>query len=340
MIHTLKKDGLAKQPDPVICAITPQPMDMASLPPTLRISGAWFNASNEPSVFVENSAGGKKLIDANYLSLVTPYAMTVRLDLLEQAHLIGKDTRRLHVSFANQPGFGEVEVVALNTCFDEIRNQDESDVDCGGVCGRCAAKKRCNKDADCAGSTCLSQVCGVHQLGAQTPNVFDFGGGSVGQTPADANCPAGFVATGFWAHTGDYFNQLSLICQKINDNGTLDPNDVVTKTVGGNAPGPHPLSAHCDQGAALIGFLGHTGALINELTGRCESPYDAARWNSEGTNPPAESQTGAMKVHPEGNEAKNACPQGAFVSGLHLMTGAFIDHVAFRCTMVSRVALP
>ena len=52
------------------------------------------------------------------------------------------------------------QVVAPN-CVDNIRNQGETDVDCGGptTCNRCAAGKVCNANGDCQSSACQSGVC-------------------------------------------------------------------------------------------------------------------------------------------------------------------------------------
>ncbi|MGI5830655.1 MAG: lamin tail domain-containing protein [Bradymonadia bacterium] len=44
-------------------------------------------------------------------------------------------------------------------CDDEIKNQDESDVDCGGSCGLCEVGKACNTFADCRSSSCEEGVC-------------------------------------------------------------------------------------------------------------------------------------------------------------------------------------
>ncbi len=47
------------------------------------------------------------------------------------------------------------------TCSDGIKNQDESDVDCGGICGRtCMTGKRCITSADCTSSLCNNGLCG------------------------------------------------------------------------------------------------------------------------------------------------------------------------------------
>jgi len=41
------------------------------------------------------------------------------------------------------------------TCMDGVKNQDETDVDCGGlVCGDCANGKSCNMDGDCVSAYC------------------------------------------------------------------------------------------------------------------------------------------------------------------------------------------
>lgn len=46
------------------------------------------------------------------------------------------------------------------TCSDGIRNQDESDIDCGGRCDGCDVGQRCNRASDCESSNCDAQVCG------------------------------------------------------------------------------------------------------------------------------------------------------------------------------------
>lgn len=48
----------------------------------------------------------------------------------------------------------------LPTCDDARRNQDETDIDCGGVCGGCIDGATCISDADCSFSSCSEGVCG------------------------------------------------------------------------------------------------------------------------------------------------------------------------------------
>lgn len=46
------------------------------------------------------------------------------------------------------------------TCTDNVKNQDESDKDCGGkFCPKCADTKRCNKVSDCKSAVCRSNIC-------------------------------------------------------------------------------------------------------------------------------------------------------------------------------------
>jgi hypothetical protein len=44
-------------------------------------------------------------------------------------------------------------------CHDGVRDNDESDVDCGGHCPTCARGQRCGGDSDCASGSCLNVTC-------------------------------------------------------------------------------------------------------------------------------------------------------------------------------------
>lgn len=55
------------------------------------------------------------------------------------------------------------------TCSDGIRNQDESDTDCGGSCARCNAGYICGKQTDCAGNlACSNNRCTISGITACT----------------------------------------------------------------------------------------------------------------------------------------------------------------------------
>jgi hypothetical protein len=57
--------------------------------------------------------------------------------------------------------YGSKAVSVNPTCSDGIKNQDESDVDCGGRCGKCAAGRSCSKDVECATAYCMAGACAV-----------------------------------------------------------------------------------------------------------------------------------------------------------------------------------
>ncbi|HEX8114907.1 MAG TPA: VCBS repeat-containing protein [Kofleriaceae bacterium] len=44
-------------------------------------------------------------------------------------------------------------------CNDQIRNGDETGIDCGGGCGRCPVGGGCRADTDCEDATCVAGVC-------------------------------------------------------------------------------------------------------------------------------------------------------------------------------------
>ncbi len=46
------------------------------------------------------------------------------------------------------------------TCTDNLKNQNETDIDCGGPnCGTCAAGSSCFFNSDCTSNVCESDVC-------------------------------------------------------------------------------------------------------------------------------------------------------------------------------------
>ena len=50
---------------------------------------------------------------------------------------------------------------AVQSCADGIKDQDETDVDCGGItCPKCGDTKGCNESSDCISGFCNSNICG------------------------------------------------------------------------------------------------------------------------------------------------------------------------------------
>ena len=52
-----------------------------------------------------------------------------------------------------------VDIFIIETCVDGIRNQDETDIDCGGSCDRCGLGKLCLADTDCISGDCENNIC-------------------------------------------------------------------------------------------------------------------------------------------------------------------------------------
>lgn len=92
-------------------------------------------------------------------------------------------------------GGGQGCVFYLNPlCTDQIRNGNESDIDCGGACGQCAIGDTCRATADCEDSTCERGTCtalpcvnGVRD-GQETD--VDCGGGACRQCAGGRGCLA------------------------------------------------------------------------------------------------------------------------------------------------------
>ena len=82
------------------------------------------------------------------------------------------------------------------TCSDGIKNQDETDTDCGGAtCNKCDVGKTCGEDADCASNACdpVGKVCQAgatcndgQQNGAETD--VDCGGGACSTCDIGKSC--------------------------------------------------------------------------------------------------------------------------------------------------------
>lgn len=51
-------------------------------------------------------------------------------------------------------------LISAVSCNDGIQNQDETDIDCGGLqCTRCALNESCAIDNDCRSGFCNSSIC-------------------------------------------------------------------------------------------------------------------------------------------------------------------------------------
>ena len=62
-------------------------------------------------------------------------------------------------------GAGAIYGTFFHTCRDHLRDGDETDIDCGGACTRCAPERTCGEDADCRSGICSSGRCAVPSCG-------------------------------------------------------------------------------------------------------------------------------------------------------------------------------
>lgn len=55
-----------------------------------------------------------------------------------------------------------MDVVAA-TCFDDIKDNGETDIDCGNTaessCSACKPGQKCDEDSDCTTNICTSSIC-------------------------------------------------------------------------------------------------------------------------------------------------------------------------------------
>ncbi|MBT4596083.1 hypothetical protein HOC99_04075 [Candidatus Woesearchaeota archaeon] len=70
-----------------------------------------------------------------------------------------------------QPGLNNInyDLYIEESCYDEIKNNDESDIDCGGNCQECNIGKYCSSNSDC-NEICINNMCSLKQR----PSLDDF----------------------------------------------------------------------------------------------------------------------------------------------------------------------
>ncbi len=94
------------------------------------------------------------------------------------------------------------------SCADGRKNQDETDIDCGGsACGKCATERSCSFNSDCEGDFCYQGICRVPNCGDgiknQDESDADCGGSSCGKCGlsqrcnSNNDCQSGYCTQGY-----------------------------------------------------------------------------------------------------------------------------------------------
>jgi hypothetical protein len=80
--------------------------------------------------------------------------------------VLGWEQRTVCYSGCQVSSSGVAECVDAPSCTDSRKNQDETDVDCGGTyCSPCGQGKKCKNDTDCQSGACIGGVCKLCKAG-------------------------------------------------------------------------------------------------------------------------------------------------------------------------------
>ncbi len=156
-------------------------------------------------------------------------------------------------------------------------------------------------------------------------------GGSGGAPFADS-CPTGYVATGFELRTGDWVDQIKLICRELGSNGTFG---ATAHTPARGGAGGWPVAGACPEGQALVGaMIGTNGQLVGQVGGRCGN---ASRiFQSSGG---FDSTLGTYGFN--GTLSETTCPAGTVITGIQGRSWSLVDNLGFICGRVlPHVPLP
>jgi len=87
-----------------------------------------------------------------------------------QAYCAPPDFSQEHCTTAGGTWDGLLEIcnLGVETCSDVIQNQDETDVDCGGICAvrqKCKLGEGCSVDTDCVTNKCFNGLCKAANAG-------------------------------------------------------------------------------------------------------------------------------------------------------------------------------
>lgn len=126
---------------------------------------------------------------------------------------------------------------AQGTCDDGIQNQDESAVDCGGICGPCTVGDACRGPGDCDSGVCSANICLAPSCDDNTRNGDETDVDCGGSCPA---CEAGAVTC------GDSVAELPEECDAGGESATCDVD--CTAVLCGDMTVNATANEECDDG--------------------------------------------------------------------------------------------
>ena len=168
--------------------------------------------------------------------------------------------------------------------------------------------------------TRLGQTRDALSLGTETTSLPARGG--YGGVASSIACPANHVAVGIHGTVVTYINSIGLLCQALNTDGTFGAS--VSTAMAGPGWGT-AFSLQCPAGMAVVGFPGHSGALVDALGLHCAAP------NAWMTSAQVQASVAEMGSY-SGDAFSDVCPQEQVVTQLHVRNGDNLDMEQPICT--------
>jgi hypothetical protein len=166
----------------------------------------------------------------------------------------------------------------------------------------------------------------VFSVGQRDPKPRN-GGGGIASAPVDKQCPAGNVGVGIQGRSGQFVDQIELLCSPLNNDGSLGPRVGLGAEGGG---GGNPYSQICPGSNILVGFVGHSSGNLDSIGGQCKQA-DAIV-----------GQSGVVtQIGPNGGDGgasfSNACLGRQAVTGLRVFAGGdatVVTRIDFFCSVI------
>lgn len=173
----------------------------------------------------------------------------------------------------------------------------------------------------------LGQRSDAIYITSSTHNLPARGAGG-GTTWGTTRCPSGYVAVGLYGRSGWFLDQVGLVCQTLNSNGSLSPyNQVTTSAVGG--PNGNPFQFTCPVGQAIVGFHGYSGQYPESVGIHCATPYNwLASASVEYSSSLTSSQYGTSFFN-------DKCATSAMVTSITVKYGGNLDLFQGSCSFLS-----